>query len=167
MSSIAAKGSSNRQCGLVKDHENTDWRFNQVIWDPNSDMALLVLSAEEPPITGLHYPTIYIPPPETDDEIVAVGFPSSTIEPSADKNAPVSRWNDLPTISYGRVFEVHHQKRDEFLANFPCFIADCKVDGGMSGGPVFDRNGFLRGIISRGISLNDNKKHTTTLQSGW
>jgi S1-C subfamily serine protease len=155
--------------GLVKDHENTDWRFDQVVLDPNpkSDLALLVLSAEEPPITGLRYPTIYIPPPETGDEIIAVGFPSSTIEPSVDKGGPVSRWNDLPTISYGRVFEVHHQKRDEVLANFPSFMADCKVDGGMSGGPVFDRHGFLRGIISRGFSINSNKSHTTTIQSIW
>jgi S1-C subfamily serine protease len=153
--------------GLVKDHENTNWQFDRVVVDPNSDMALLVLSAEEPPITGLRYPTIHISPPEIGEEIVAVGFSSSSIEPSVDKNGAVSRWTDLPTISNGRVFEVHQQKRDEFLANFPCFIADCKVDGGMSGGPVFDRNGFLRGIISRAISLNDNKSHTTTIQSIW
>ena len=50
---------------------------------------------------------------------------------------------------------------------YPCFMANCDVRGGMSGGPIFDETGFLRGIISRSMSPIDDDHHATTAQSVW
>ena len=40
--------------------------------------------------------------------------------------------------SQGRVREVHIDGRDKYLMKFPCFRTDCKITGGMSGGPVIE-----------------------------
>src|SRR2546427_316313 len=50
---------------------------------------------------------------------------------------------------------------------YPSFTADCRVFGGMSGGPVFDERGCLRGIISRGFSSAEDDVNATTAQSVW
>jgi hypothetical protein len=149
--------------GLVTKHQNRDWRFKHVVTNPGSDIAVLVLESDQAPIYGLHYPNINVIPPEVGDIIIAVGFHSSRIEASMDEVGPVSKWIDRPMISKGRVFEVHQQRRDQTLMPYPSFTADCRVRGGMSGGPVLDESGFLRGIVSRGFSSID----ATTAQSIW
>ena len=152
--------------GFVPKHQNRDWRFNQVVRVEKSDIALLVLASNQPPVFGLNYPKINLIPPEPGEVIVAMGFHSSNTVASADGAGPLRAWEDTPTISRGVVFEVHHQARDKILMPHPCFMADCDVRGGMSGGPVFDETGFIRGIISRSIAPIDKTILCSTLDYG-
>jgi hypothetical protein len=50
--------------------------------------------------------------------------------------------------SIGRVIEVFPNGRDKFLLPFPCFQIDCKINSGMSGGPVYNESGKVCGVIA-------------------
>ena len=51
-------------------------------------------------------------------------------------------------------------KRDDVLMKFPCFLTDCKLVGGMSGGPVFDgANGSAIGIVCAGFEVPEGENH--------
>ncbi len=49
--------------GFVPKHQNRDWLFNQVVRIDASDIAVLVLASNQPPIFGLNYPKINLIPP--------------------------------------------------------------------------------------------------------
>ena len=53
--------------------------------------------------------------------------------------------------STGVVTQQFPLRRDAFGLPAPCIEVDCHTAGGMSGGPVFDRQGNLVGILSRGM----------------
>lgn len=56
--------------------------------------------------------------------------------------------------SQGCVREVHLDRRDDVMVKFPCFQTDCKIVGGMSGGPVIEsRNGAVVGVICTGVDV--------------
>lgn len=50
-------------------------------------------------------------------------------------------------LSTGKVTDVHTEKRDNFFLTWPCFGIECVTMGGMSGGPIFDANGYLIGLL--------------------
>ena len=46
------------------------------------------------------------------------------------------------------------------LMNFPCFQTDCKLVGGMSGGPVIDGlNGNMIGVVSSSFDIAEGEDH--------
>ena len=56
--------------------------------------------------------------------------------------------------SQGHVREVHVDRRDDRLMKFPCFRTDCKIVGGMSGGPVIEfRTGSAVGVICSSFAV--------------
>jgi hypothetical protein len=52
--------------------------------------------------------------------------------------------------SHGIVEAIFNESSDFFFGNFPSFQTNSIYDPGMSGGPVFDRDGGCIGIVSRG-----------------
>lgn len=64
------------------------------------------------------------------------------------------------SASQGCIGPVHLIKRDEVLMKFPCFQTDCKLVGGMSGGPVIDDvNGSAIGIVCASFEVPDGQRH--------
>lgn len=55
-------------------------------------------------------------------------------------------------ISVGDVTDVYPEKRDAVMLPWPCFEIDTPTIGAMSGGPVFDENGNVIGILSTSFS---------------
>lgn len=49
--------------------------------------------------------------------------------------------------STGIVKEIHDEYRDTGRLSFPCFQTDARFDGGMSGGPVFNENKEVIGLV--------------------
>ena len=63
------------------------------------------------------------------------------------------------SASQGRIGTVHLIKRDDVLMKFPCFQTDCRLVGGMSGGPVIDgANGTVIGIVCAGFEVPEGEK---------
>jgi hypothetical protein len=59
-------------------------------------------------------------------------------------------WYGDPLVASGEVRKVYAGGRDRLLAPGPCIEIGCGALGGMSGGPVFDVDGRLLGIVQRG-----------------
>lgn len=119
----------------------------------DSDLALLsfdrtgIDSGVAATMRGL---TISTFPPTLGAECVAIGFPgmATTPLPGEDRKATAS----LPwRVSRGPVLDVFPQRRDIVEGPFPSFHAEAETPKGMSGGPVFDTNGGVIGIVSRGM----------------
>ena len=64
------------------------------------------------------------------------------------------------SASQGRVGSVHPVRRDGALMNFPCFQTDCRIVGGMSGGPVISGvSGTVIGVVCSSFDMPDGQAH--------
>jgi len=96
--------------------------------------------------------------PKPGEKIFAAGFPHSTIlgvdEGLTQKEVTAVKINlNLKTVS-GIVQEAHGSKHEGHL-DFPCFQCNAEFDSQMSGGPVLDEDGYLRGLVCSGFDLAD------------
>ncbi len=59
----------------------------------------------------------------------------------------------LPNLfkSLGHITRLHKNGRDKVLLPGPCYEAHLQVYGGSSGGPIFDGNGLIIGVVSTGF----------------
>lgn len=107
-------------------------------------------------------------PPPIGSRIVGFGYHDSKIKITKDNNGVKHiDLNDTPSTSVGEVIDIHEPYRDKGLLKFPCYQVNAKFKGGMSGGPVFNNDGELCGIICSGTDLSDSKdgdvSYVTTL----
>lgn len=70
---------------------------------------------------------------------------SARLDRVGRRRAPLSREGNR-TLSSGR---------DRVMMPWPCLEVSCPTWGGMSGGPVYDSNGLLVGILSTSIEAGD------------
>lgn len=96
--------------------------------------------------------------PEIGEPLNVLGFRFKTPEPGGHADTfddmPVLGTGDLYVVT-GAVVAVYEQGRDRSMLPFPAFEIDCGTLGGMSGGPVLDRNGNVIGLLSAGWSDDD------------
>lgn len=83
--------------------------------------------------------------PRSGDPVLLCGFTAG--EPSIPIG-PRMHLEGLMRISQGKVLDVWPSGRDRVMLPSASFAVDCPAFGGMSGGPVFDQNGHLVGIVS-------------------
>jgi hypothetical protein len=94
-------------------------------------------------------PTLDFDAPTTGLEVQAFGFPMSEVEEDPDGGWLVRH---QAVGARGRVGDVYQLRRDAGMLKFPCFEMDLPIESGMSGGPVFDASGYLRGIVSSSVT---------------
>jgi hypothetical protein len=58
---------------------------------------------------------------------------------------------DKLVASIGEVRKVYYARRDSSHLPFPCYQVSARFDRNMSGGPVFDEDGLLCGIVCNGM----------------
>ncbi|WP_081392679.1 S1 family peptidase [Mycolicibacterium fortuitum] len=128
---------------------------------PSIQFPALRLSAELPventPIMGLGYAQIEVETYMTQ----ANNPPTVNVEPNLN-------------ASTGRVLQLFQYGRDTFIdldGNFTgklptvCFETSARFDSGMSGGPVLDPTGAVRGVISTGLEQAAGEQHDTSFVS--
>lgn len=129
-------------------------RVVKAYFSGTGDIAILRLN--KPPEVDWEdiapFPVLRLLPPPEGTEISALGYPDSS---AVRRNDGVVELHTWPRISLGQIQEIHYQRRDSVLLNFPCFQINARLDGGMSGGPVLDENGRICGVISRSFELSD------------
>lgn len=131
-------------------HKHRAWHFGALQRMDESDLAILVSASMNPPFMTLQPATLCLTPPEPGEEVFALGFHSSRMEPQNEPNTYL--WHEMPALSRGNVIDVYPQRRDSAMAPFPCFSLGIDIFGGMSGGPVFNSSGQVLGFISSGIT---------------
>jgi hypothetical protein len=139
------------------------------LWSCNfTDIAVLRLTPFSKDAVNYKWrlPILELIPPSVGDRVSAFGY----------RNARVSQlqgsitWKVDPKTSIGEVKEVHGEKRDICRLPFPCFQTNARYDGAMSGGPVFNDNGHLCGIICSNLppsSDSQEEDHASYVTSLW
>lgn len=111
-------------------------------------------------------PTVALVPPQVGTTVCAVGFANSTI--SREPNNPTPTMEVHPRLAPGLVEEIYHLKRDSARMPFPSFQTDARYDGGMSGGPIFNPDGHVCGVVCSSIPPETpGETHTSFGSSIW
>ena len=125
-------------------------RAQKVHYSESHDIALMHLSLPKRRETGetLRLPQLKLGMriPQEGESCVAIGYHAMAWGQATGvyTHEVVQSYS----ASQGRIGSVHVVKRDDVLMNFPCFQTDCKLVGGMSGGPVIEGvNGSVIGIV--------------------
>ncbi|RFP27443.1 serine protease [Duganella sp. BJB476] len=114
-------------------------------------------------------PVIALTPPATGSTVLAFGYPRSSAKIAGlfSGDVEISVISE-PAQATGTVLEVYPQSRDSVMAPFPCFLTNARLDGGMSGGPVFDDQGRLCGIVCSSLPPSeDDDSHSSTVSLLW
>jgi len=111
------------------------------------------------------YLTLDVSPPEVGTAIQAFGFPGSAVH--LDDHSGKWLLDEAPAGAMGEVTQIFPEKRDASLMPFPSFEMNIQVDGGMSGGPVFDRAGHLRGILCSSFAFADDESDASYASLLW
>lgn len=89
--------------------------------------------------------------PKVGDIVVAIGFPDLTCNPIDDERTKYLLTDGMKG-AYGRVLDIHHTGRGSCT---PVIEVEANWPGGMSGGPVFNSDGEVIGLVSKSIKPTD------------
>lgn len=129
------------------------WRIVKITLVPKSDLVILglVSASELPPSNTFYRAAISTRLPKIGEILTIVGFRADEKDfKRHDKNLEVT---GQVYACKGEVTERYPAQRDSSMAPWPTLEVNCPSWGGMSGGPVFNSEGLLIGLLSS--SLND------------
>jgi hypothetical protein len=117
------------------------------------DVSLIQLSPLPPSIPAYEdfrrwFVEINVAPPSVGSRMTAYGFAKSQIKPDQDPNSFIC--SNAKVKVEGEVTQVFFPRRDHGFLPFPCFEISGDFVPGMSGGPIFNRNHQVCGVISSG-----------------
>lgn len=135
---------------------------HKVYFSGSHDIALMQLRLPRRRETGetLRMPQLKLGMriPSEGEPCVGIGYHAMDWKPAT--GAHTHEVVQSYSASQGRIGTVHLMKRDDVLMKFPCFQTDCKLVGGMSGGPVFDgAYGSAIGIVCAGFEVPEGENH--------
>lgn len=142
---------------FLDDHTADLWSVVRVDSSGHSDVAALRLERETDNARQLgvdvsSFPGLELIPPSAGDRVEAIGYTRGSVQYPPDEPMHL----DLdPRLSVGEVNEVHMLRRDTAMLPFPSFRTNAEFAPGMSGGPVYDSDGSLCGIVCSSVAGND------------
>lgn len=152
---ISAVTQGNAGCmltGFVKGAQ-TYWRASGVRVDAETDLAIIsVEPADEPTREKLvRLAHLTTRTPEVGESLMFCGYRGAATKFMHDGNE--IELSATAYISTGKVAQIHAAQRDRTRYRWPCYEVDCVIVGGMSGGPVFDSQGYLVGVTGAGLEM--------------
>ncbi|HEV2606826.1 MAG TPA: serine protease [Xanthomonadaceae bacterium] len=132
------------------------WRPHQLIQVPDTDLMIVSMhrASEIPPQRVMPQAEISLRPPEPGEPILIAGFRAAAqvfgLEDIAGRNGIEGN----VYLSIGLVTDVFPVRRDRNL-NWPCFAVNVDTSGGMSGGPAFNCDGRLIGVLCSSFETQD------------
>ena len=106
--------------------------------------------------------TTYVPQP--DEEISTWAYPNVTTELKIADSSRTSSLFVRPKHYEGKLKREFRFGRDQVIMPGPCYETNLGIEGGASGGPVFDKYGHVFAINSSGIQGTD-VAHVSHIQS--
>lgn len=140
------------RCIGVREGKMTIWLVRDVTQILESDITILTLKLaadfQEP--LQLSLASLTTRTPAVGELVTVVGFRTPE---SASLEDGVFIFDSTMILSHGKVTAVYAEPtgRDRLMLPWPCIEIDCPTWGGMSGGPAFDRNGFLVGLLCSSV----------------
>ena len=127
------------------------WRLRSCTLVPNSDLAIIGLSyasrlPDDKTFAQAHLITRL---PGVGERLTLTGFRANSVEGVRDRTF-IARGNVL--VCVGKVTVQYPQGRDRIMLPWPVLEVECPAWGGMSGGPVFDSNGYAVGLVCSSMS---------------
>jgi hypothetical protein len=90
--------------------------------------------------------------------VAAFGYHSSVVKTTHNEDGSYHLdLRDVPQASTGQVEEILFRGQPSGRFTFPCYRVAARFDGGMSGGPIYDSQGRLCGIISGSYGITDER----------
>jgi len=149
---------------FLNQHQANIWRVTKVWASAHTDAIVLKLEAfgGEANSHNWRVPTFSALPPSIGSVIRGFGYWPGDFGGKILDNQVTINLNIRTYATVGVVQEVHHEKRDSVNLPFPCFRTNAQFEGGMSGGPIFNTEGNICGLIC--LSTDD---CTTYVSSIW
>ena len=112
----------------------------------DTDLCLLFLglASEPPPSNEFHVAQLSFQVPEIGESVVLAGFRSSGVL----SNGEIRAFKGTVMACMGTVRQCYPKGRDRVMVPYPAVEIDVAAPGGLSGGPVFDSEGYVIGILS-------------------
>jgi len=131
------------------------WSVQHYTCPGDADIAILgMILRSPPPPEPIRTATLSTRLPGIGETLMFVGI-VSVGAPVAGIDGLVPEFSSQVLASAGQVSEQYPVRRDTVMAPFPCLEVQCHTVGGMSGGPVFDKAGFLVGLLATSFSSID------------
>jgi hypothetical protein len=123
------------------------WTVLRISLVPDSDLAVLSMALTSRYPADRRFMTAWLTTrmPALGEVLTVTGL--SAVGNGTEAIASRIRIEMTPQYQFGRVIDRYPNGRDQRLPG-PCLAIECAVPGGTSGGPVFDRLGYLIGLLS-------------------
>lgn len=133
------------------------WNVRHINMRPETDIAIfsLVRRSAMPPDDMLTIAVISTRTPVVGEAIMVAGFRDTAPDTLHAPDANRFGFSGEVRGSVGLVAEVYPVRRDLGMLNWPCFRITVGTFSGMSGGPAFDKNGHLVGVLCAGDGPGD------------
>ncbi len=145
---------------VLSDRQGVLWVIRRLWCSPHTDLAVLQLQPFSDLANDYRWrsPQLHIQAPTEGAEVWCFGYRGGEAIATTDSHRTSVHWTTSPSTAVGTVVEVHQQRRDLGMLNFPCFRTSAPFTHGMSGGPIFV-NGLLSGIIcASGLEGSDGER---------
>ncbi|MDO8799426.1 serine protease [Phenylobacterium sp.] len=138
----------------VTEHGLQIWRLHQLVLT-DTDVAILRidLASNLPPENDFHAATLTTRTPKVGEQVQIAGFRSDSVEEGAILGQT--------RVGIGEVTAVYLTGRDKVMLPHPCIEVKCLTIGGMSGGPAFDENGMLLGVLTSSIEHEEGPSYVS------
>ena len=150
------------------------WTPHKIFRSTHSDMCLIQIvpyndiAAQYKEAKRWGAPVLNLNPPSVGEEIFSFGYHGTEMKFSINETDGTHiDIKDKPTLSSGKVTKIYPVRRDTAKLPFPCFETNSYAESGMSGGPAFNKNGELCGIISTSLPNEDKTVYTSYILSLW
>jgi len=123
--------------------------------DRSIDVALLKISPQQHSLEERYNILSFelnIASPIVGDIVSAYGFSNSKIK--GDTTPSSYKFDNNFRKIEGEVTQIFSMHRDRGFLTFPCFEVNANFDHGMSGGPIFNQQGQVCGVITSGNNFN-------------
>lgn len=132
------------------------WKVRKITSVPNSDLAILGLElASNLPDDSTFYKTVATTRlPKINERVTIFGFRSSSEKYERTAESGMNFDGNL-LVCAGEVVDRFPTGRDRVMMPWPSLEVACPSWGGMSGGPVFNSEGEIIGLLSTSFSTTD------------
>lgn len=146
--SSLVSGESMALCSGITSSGLLLWHVRKITCVGNSDFTILGLELASSLPTGnmFHQARISTHIPKIGEKVVLLGFRAKDAVEHLEAKKFLALGNVL--MSQGRVTTRYDRGRDRVSIPWPVIEVDCPSWGGMSGGPAFDKDGNLIGLLT-------------------